>query len=89
MVETILRLIEDKEQNVKMPVRKFFNNVFGTILNDGIFALLKKQSKEKNNTKIFTVKGSIKFLAKYIQENMPEHEKELDTYNPDEIEEQF
>jgi hypothetical protein len=72
-----------------MPVRKFFNNVFGTILNDGIFALLKKQSKEKNNTKIFTVRGSIKFLANYIKENMPDHEREPDMYDPNENEENF
>jgi len=46
MFESILSLIETKEMQKKMPVRKFFNNTFGTILNDAIFALKKKQSKE-------------------------------------------
>ena len=35
-------LIEEKEDHEKMPVRKFFNNTFGTLLNDAIFALMKK-----------------------------------------------
>ena len=49
MFENMIALIEDKEQQRKMPVRKFFNNTFGTILNDAIFALKKKQSKEPEN----------------------------------------
>jgi hypothetical protein len=32
-----------------MPVRKFFNNTFGTILNDAIFACKKKIKKEPEN----------------------------------------
>lgn len=46
MFESILGLVETREQQKKMPVRKFFNNTFGTLLNDAIFALKKKQSKE-------------------------------------------
>ena len=42
MFDNILELIENKEQHKKMPVRKFFNNTFGTLLNDAIFALKKK-----------------------------------------------
>lgn len=42
MFENILSLVEIKEHQKKMPVRKFFNNTFGTILNDAIFALKKK-----------------------------------------------
>jgi len=34
--------LEKKELNGNMPVRKFFNNSFGQILNDAIFALKKK-----------------------------------------------
>jgi hypothetical protein len=37
--------LEHKDKNEKMPVRKFFNNSFGQILNDAIFALKKKQLK--------------------------------------------
>jgi len=59
-----------------MPVRKFFNNTFGTILNDAIFALLKKQSKEPQNQEIFTVQGQVKFVALYLQENMPDTERD-------------
>ena len=43
MFENLLKLIEEKEDHEKMPVRKFFNNTFGTLLNDAIFALMKKQ----------------------------------------------
>ena len=43
MFENLLKLIEEKEDHQKMPVRKFFNNTFGTLLNDAIFALMKKQ----------------------------------------------
>lgn len=42
MFENLLKLIEDKDELEKMPVRKFFNNTFGTLLNDAIFALMKK-----------------------------------------------
>lgn len=42
MFENLLKLIEEKEDHEKMPVRKFFNNTFGTLLNDAIFALMKK-----------------------------------------------
>lgn len=62
-------------------MRKFFNNTFGTILNDALFALKKKQSKEPENTEIFTKKGSIKFVAFYIMENLPQNEREPDLYN--------
>jgi len=42
MFQNLLELIENKEDHEKMPVRKFFNNTFGTLLNDAIFALMKK-----------------------------------------------
>ena len=85
MIQNILQLIEDKEQGQKkMPVRKFFNNTFGTILNDAIFALKKKQSKEPENLEIFTKKGSVKFVGLYIMENLPYHEREPDLYESSE-----
>jgi hypothetical protein len=42
MFENLLKLIEDPNEHQKMPVRKFFMNTFGTLLNDAIFALTKK-----------------------------------------------
>ena len=81
MFENILALIEDKEEQRKMPVRKFFNNTFGTILNDAIFALKKKQSKEPENQELLTKKGSVRFVAMYLMENVPLHEKEPDMYD--------
>lgn len=56
-----------------MPVRKFFNNTFGTLLNDAIFALMKKQNKSKN-PQILTMQGSIRFVAQYLQDHLPENE---------------
>jgi hypothetical protein len=72
MFENMLQLLEKKKNQKKMPVRKFFNNTFGTILNDALFALKKKQSKEPENLEIFSKKGSIKFVAMYLLENLPE-----------------
>lgn len=42
MFENVLKLVENLDLQKKMPVRKFFNNTFGTLLNDAIFALKKK-----------------------------------------------
>ena len=42
MFKHLLALIEDPEEHEKMPVRKFFNNTFGTLLNDACFTMLKK-----------------------------------------------
>lgn len=68
-----------------MPVRKFFNNTFGTLLNDAIFALMKKQQKSKSNA-IFTMQGSIKFVAQYLQDHLPEDEGEGESEGEDEVE---
>lgn len=81
MFEGMIKLLEKKSKQKKMPVRKFFNNTFGTILNDALFALKKKQSKEPENIEIFTKKGSIKFVALYLLENLPQNEREPDLYN--------
>lgn len=58
-----------------MPVRKFFNNTFGRLLNDALYALEKKQEKEPDNEEIFTKNASIAFVAKYLLENLPDNEK--------------
>lgn len=70
MFEGMLQHLE-KNETKKMPVRKFFNNTFGTILNDALFALKKKQMKEPENLEIFTKKGSTKFVSLYLLENLP------------------
>ncbi len=70
MFEGMLKHLEQNETK-KMPVRKFFNNTFGTILNDALFALKKKQMKEPENLEIFTKKGSTKFVSLYLLENLP------------------
>lgn len=48
MFNNLLELIENSENHEKMPVRKFFNNTFNTLLNDAIFELKKNQEKKKN-----------------------------------------
>ena len=73
MFKNLLKMIEDKDEHKKMPVRKFFNNTFGTLLNDAIFALMKKQNKSKS-AQILTMQGSIRFVAQYLQDHLPENE---------------
>jgi hypothetical protein len=68
-------MIENKDNHEKMPVRKFFNNTFDTLPNDAIFALMKKQRKS-NNSHYFTMQGQIRFVAQFLQENLPENELE-------------
>ena len=77
----MIKLLDNKSSQKKMPVRKFFNNTFGTILNDALFALKKKQSKELDNLEIFTKKGSIKFVALYLLDNLPQNERDPDLYH--------
>lgn len=47
----MLEYLEKKDKNQKMPVRKFYNNTFGQILNDAIFALQKRQKKSEGEEK--------------------------------------
>lgn len=75
LFNNLLKMIEDKEDHDKMPVRKFFNNTFDTLINDAIFALIKKQSKSKTQN-IHTMQGSIKFVAQFLQDHLPENEAE-------------
>lgn len=89
MFESVLNMIEQDEKKDKMPVRKFFNNTFGTLLNDAIFALKKKQQKNEHDSFLFTKKGSAKFVAMYLLENLPAHEKEADFYDPNDDADEF
>ena len=49
MFEHLLKLAEDNDRNYKMPVRKFFNNTFDTLLNQAFFNLRKEQDKNPDN----------------------------------------
>lgn len=49
LFQNLLKVLEDKEEHEKMPLRKFFNNTFGNILNDAVFALMKKQMKSQKS----------------------------------------
>ena len=69
----MLDYLDSKSKNAKMPVRNFYNNTFGQILNDAIFALKKRQSKstgEEANDLQFH-QGQIKFVADYILNKLP------------------
>ena len=46
-----------------MPVRKFYKNTFGDLLNRAIFALTKKQGQTPEDMELFTTEGMIKFVA--------------------------
>jgi len=74
MFEQLLKSVEEKDHNKNMPVRMFYRNTFADLVNDAIFALKKKQSKETENRQLFTCEGSIKFVAQYLLENLPEGE---------------
>jgi len=74
MFENMLKLVEDKDKRKKMNVRKFFNNTFGQVLNNAMFQLKKRQAREQDNEELFSHQGSIKFVAQYLQANLPEGE---------------
>ena len=59
-----------------MPVRKFYNNTFGSLLNRAKFALIKKQMKEPENREIFTCEGMVKFIAFQLLDSPPDGEIE-------------
>lgn len=71
---TMLANIESKKENHKMPVRKFFDNTFGNLLNDALFDLKKKQLRQSGNDALFTKEGMIKEVGMYIAEHLPEAE---------------
>ena len=62
----IQKLIENDHQN--LPVRVYLENSIGTLLNDGIYALMKFRYKENNPDKNTAV-NNIKWLVRYILDN--------------------
>ena len=83
MFNNLLELIEKPEDHEKMPVRKFFNNTFNTLLNDAIFQLKKKQEKTKNK-ELFTMQGQVRFVAFFLQDHLPDNEANADSEEEDE-----
>jgi hypothetical protein len=75
LFNSLLEMIENREDHEKMPVRKFFMNTFNNLMNDAIFALMKKQRKTQKN-EILSMEGSIRFVSQYLMENLPENELE-------------
>lgn len=76
MFQQMFHYLENKESNGNMPVRKFFNNSFGQILNDAIFALKKKQLKSTGEeaAKLQYHEAQIQFVAAYILKKLPDGE---------------
>lgn len=75
-------MIETGNEN-DMPVRKFYNNTFGSLLNRAKFALIKKQMKEPDNMELFTCEGMVKFIAFQLLDSPPEGEIEENREIPD------
>ena len=57
-----------------MPVRKFFNNTFGTLLNQALFKLKNHQDKFPDENEYFTCEGQIKFVAFHMLDELPDGE---------------
>lgn len=57
MFDHLLKMLESKDKNSNMPVRKFFQNTFENRLNDAIFDLKRAQSKEHESKVLFTCEG--------------------------------
>lgn len=59
-----------------MPVRKFYANTFGDLINSAMFELKKQQNRpDVDNTKLFTKEGSIQFVAQHLLDHLPEGER--------------
>ena len=93
MFEDLLKLLENKDDDKdekekkqkknaisKMPVRKFFNNTFDTLLNQAFFKLKIDQEKHQDRNEFFTTEGQIKLIAFHLLDNLPEGEI---SHNPD------
>lgn len=86
MFDNLQELIENNEENAgEMPVRKFYNNTFGTLLNRAIFALTKKQAQNPDNAEFFTTEGMIKFVAFQLLDQPPDGEIEQNIGDDDSI----
>jgi len=71
--KTMLKYLEEKGKNAKMPVRNFYDNTFGQILNDAIFALKRRQTKStgEEHIELQHHQGQIKFVADFILNKLP------------------
>ena len=65
---------ERQNNYANMPVRKFYNNTFNTLLNRAIFNLTKKQTQQPDNLDYFTKEGMIKYVAFQLLDNPPDGE---------------
>ena len=84
MFDNLQELIENNEENAgEMPVRKFYNNTFNTLLNRAIFALTKKQTQNPNDMQFFTTEGMIKFVAFQLLDSPPDGEIDQQGYGGD------
>ena len=65
--------LDSKSKNAKMPVRNFYDNTFGQILNDAIFALKRRQTKStgEEHIELQHHQGQIKFVADFILNKLP------------------
>lgn len=75
MVKQLDKIDKNPKARAKMPVRQYFTNTFGNILNDAMYELQRKQNKFPDKDEYFTVEGSIKYIADHILDNLPEWEK--------------
>ena len=55
-----------------MPVKKYFMNTFGEILNEAMYELQWKQYKYPEQEDLFTVEGGIKLIADFILQDLEE-----------------
>ena len=86
MFANLSEKIEDNEElAAEMPVRKFYNNTFSTLLNRAIFALTKKQSQQPDDRELFTTQGMIKFVAFQLLDAPPDGEMEQNMDDEDTV----
>ena len=84
MFADMQNLLEKEEESMEnMPVRKFYNNTFNTLLNRAIFALTKKQTQNPNDMQYFTKEGMIKFVAFQLLDSPPDGEIDQNGYGDD------
>lgn len=76
MFENLQDLIENNDNMHQMPVRKFYNNTFGTLLNRAIFELIKSQTQHPDNMEYFTTDGMIRIVAMTLINEPPDGEIE-------------
>lgn len=60
-----------------LPVRRFLDNALGTLVNDGLFELMKFRGKEDEPSQN-TAKNNLKWLARYLLDNSDRLHKIID-----------